>query len=145
MLDTYYFTKADFPNMSTPLARAQRKLQHSKLARRLTFSVLIIIAALLCYGGSPLRHRFCTASLPQARFAVPVLDLKHAQRVICSKTTSLPESNVWNLSYHQGGNGPWIPKVKGVVRDDLALPTGCVVDQVHIVSSPSCIRILFCF
>ena len=39
----------------------------------------------------------------------------------------------WNLFYHLGGNGPWIPKVDGVVRDTLAPPAGCVVNQVHMV------------
>jgi hypothetical protein len=39
----------------------------------------------------------------------------------------------WNLFYHLGGNGPWIPKVDGVIRDSLAPPIGCVVDQVHMV------------
>jgi hypothetical protein len=41
----------------------------------------------------------------------------------------------WNLFYHLGGNGPWIPKVDGVIHETLAPPTSCVVDQVHMVRS----------
>lgn len=46
----------------------------------------------------------------------------------------------WNLFYHLGGNGPWIPKVDGVIDARIAPPTGCVVDQVHMVKSfpPPC-------
>jgi|SRR5271155_221377 len=44
-----------------------------------------------------------------------------------------PSAREWNLFYHLGGNGPWIPKVTGVVEDDHTLPQGCVVDQVHMV------------
>ena len=39
----------------------------------------------------------------------------------------------WNLFYPLGGNGPWIPKVEGVIHGTLAPPTGCDVDQVHMV------------
>ena len=39
----------------------------------------------------------------------------------------------WDLFYHLGGNGPWIPKVEGVIHGTLAPPTGCDVDQVHMV------------
>jgi hypothetical protein len=39
----------------------------------------------------------------------------------------------WNIYYHLGGNGPWIPKVDGVLSNDTAPPQGCVVQQVHMV------------
>jgi hypothetical protein len=32
-----------------------------------------------------------------------------------------------------GGNGPWIPKVDGIVTNDTAPPQGCMVQQVHMV------------
>jgi hypothetical protein len=40
----------------------------------------------------------------------------------------------WNLFYHLGGNGPWIPKIDGTEYRDAPFPDGCVVDQVHMVS-----------
>jgi hypothetical protein len=39
----------------------------------------------------------------------------------------------WNIYYHLGGNGPWIPKHDGVVTNDTAPPEGCTVQQVHMV------------
>ncbi|RMZ79020.1 hypothetical protein DV737_g3652, partial [Chaetothyriales sp. CBS 132003] len=56
---------------------------------------------------------------------------------ICSRAFVNSE---WNLFYHLGGNGPWIPK-----RDRLGdvtdrLPAHCVVDQVHMVCLTLCIR-----
>ena len=39
----------------------------------------------------------------------------------------------WNLFYHLGGNGPWIPKVSGVVEGGIDPPEGCTVDQIHMV------------
>lgn len=39
----------------------------------------------------------------------------------------------WDLFYHLGGNGPWIPKQDAYGNVDDPLPTGCVVDQVHMV------------
>ena len=40
----------------------------------------------------------------------------------------------WNLFYHLGGNGPWIQKVDSVIHGPISPPTGCVVDQAHMVS-----------
>ena len=40
----------------------------------------------------------------------------------------------WDISYHLGGNGPWIQKLDGVVHAGFAPPTGCQVEQVHMVS-----------
>ena len=37
----------------------------------------------------------------------------------------------WNVLYHQGGNGPWIQKVDGVLDGGIELPEGCSVDMVH--------------
>jgi len=39
----------------------------------------------------------------------------------------------WNQLYHLGGNSPWIQKVDGVVNGSLDVPTGCRIDQVHMV------------
>lgn len=45
-----------------------------------------------------------------------------------------PDSTEWNLFYHLGGNGPWIPKRDGLGHPDDPLPDTCVVDQVHMLS-----------
>ena len=42
----------------------------------------------------------------------------------------------WNLFYHLGGNGPWIPKIEGIAYRGHDVPVGCVVDQVHMVGFP---------
>lgn len=39
----------------------------------------------------------------------------------------------WNVLYHLGGNGPWIPKVENVVEGGIDPPDGCEVDMVHMV------------
>lgn len=39
----------------------------------------------------------------------------------------------WNILYHLGGNGPWIQKIDGVVRDGIGPPKDCTVEQVHMV------------
>jgi hypothetical protein len=51
--------------------------------------------------------------------------------------TTTTTSRDWNLLYHLGGNGPWIPKVDGVVEGGLSLPEGCKIDQVHMVTTCS--------
>jgi acid phosphatase len=40
----------------------------------------------------------------------------------------------WNLFYHLGGNGPWIPKIAKVKYSDALLPDSCSVSQVHMLS-----------
>ena len=44
-------------------------------------------------------------------------------------------TNDWNILYHLGGNGPWVEKVIDVVEGGIAVPKGCEVEQVHMVSS----------
>lgn len=49
----------------------------------------------------------------------------------------LPEDNHdpnWNLFYHLGGNGPWIPHRSPLGSITDPLPSHCVVDQVHMMS-----------
>lgn len=43
----------------------------------------------------------------------------------------------WNILYHLGGNGPWIEKADGILDGGIALPEGCMVEQVHMVSRNS--------
>ncbi|KAI5804908.1 histidine phosphatase superfamily, partial [Geopyxis carbonaria] len=40
----------------------------------------------------------------------------------------------WDQLYHLGGNGPWIPMVDGVVEGGIAVPEGCEVDMIHMLS-----------
>ena len=47
--------------------------------------------------------------------------------------TSRTANDTWNLLYHLGGNGPWIPKVSNIVEAGIQPPRGCRVDQVHMV------------
>lgn len=102
--------------------------------RRLTILVLSIFTAILYYYAVPIKSVLCNADLPQAPFAFQLASFQTAQKIICSEKDIVPKSTEWNLSYHQGGNGPWIPKVDRVINDDLTLPVGCVVDQVNMVS-----------
>lgn len=39
----------------------------------------------------------------------------------------------WNVLYHLGGNGPWIPRVDNVVEGGIGAPDGCEVDMIHMV------------
>ena len=38
----------------------------------------------------------------------------------------------WDILYHMGGNGPWIPNVHGI-EGGIEPPAKCRVDQVHMV------------
>ena len=44
-----------------------------------------------------------------------------------------PFAESFNILYHLGGNGPWVPKVSGVAGDGILRPAGCRVEQVHMV------------
>jgi len=56
------------------------------------------------------------------------------------KATDKP-SNQWNILYHLGGNGPWIPKIDGVVDGGIAVPNGCRIDMIHMVGCLLCVVI----
>jgi hypothetical protein len=134
ILDIAFVGRAYF-DMPSPATKMLRLWKYNVLIRRLTFIVFAIVAAVLCRYAIPIKMVLCTADLPRAHSALQLASFQTAQSIICSEKDILPKSNAWNLSYHQGGNGPWIPKVDGVINDDLALPAGCVVDQVNMVSS----------
>jgi len=40
----------------------------------------------------------------------------------------------WDILQHLGGNGPWIQKTSNVVPGGIAVPEGCIVEQVHMMS-----------
>lgn len=112
-----------------PITRIVRRLRRDRTARILTTIGIVLLAALFfCF-----KSNFCSANLPRPQFTFDRLGFKDAQRLLCFEE-ELQKLKGWNLSYHQGGNGPWVPKVKGVVQDNQRLPVGCEVDQVHMVS-----------
>ena len=49
-------------------------------------------------------------------------------------TGGLNDDENWNLFYHLGGNGPWIPKIDDVVPGGVDVPVGCSIDQAHMIS-----------
>ena len=59
---------------------------------------------------------------------------------LCLSSTSAPWcldaefSSTWDLFYHLGGNGPWIPKRDGLGHPEDTLPDTCSIDQVHMLS-----------
>ena len=53
---------------------------------------------------------------------------------ILESITPHSDSSKWNLFYHLGGNGPWIPKRDGLGHPNDPLPPTCSVDQVHMLS-----------
>ena len=40
----------------------------------------------------------------------------------------------WDILYHLGGNGPWIQKFDGILEENIEPPSGCEIEQVHMVS-----------
>ena len=55
------------------------------------------------------------------------------QEVLPSRDDQGNGGQRWNILYHLGGNGPWIPKLHGIADRDIDPPSGCTVDQVHMV------------
>ncbi|EXJ86519.1 hypothetical protein A1O3_03470 [Capronia epimyces CBS 606.96] len=87
--------------------------------RRLFLVILIAISAFLAASFlGQIRNEVCqTSSL------LPTFGLCPAVLVA-----------IWDLFYHLGGNGPWIPKIDGIGYSDALLPEECSVDQVHVLS-----------
>ena len=92
-------------------SHAKRKM----LSRVLTALAFCFIALLLLFGLSGFNINFCDQRLFTS---IPML---------CPQT----DANDWNLFYHLGGNGPWIPRASA---GDESLPFDCVVDQAHMIS-----------
>lgn len=60
-----------------------------------------------------------------------ILSLPRGSDLAAASTSS---ESPWNLFYHLGGNGPWIPKRTDDGSAADPLPDACVVDQVHMMS-----------
>jgi hypothetical protein len=93
------------------------------------FPVFIAVAAAAIYVGV----------LQEYSWVIP---MQQYLEVITSKWTHphVPVTNTtthedWNILYHLGGNGPWIPKVDGPFREELSVPEGCKIEQVHMVGA----------
>ena len=93
-----------------PLRRAVRKKQ----------TIAIVLVAILCFFllRRALTEHICPWLQPSVAAA------------FCSFSNTHFE---WNLFYHLGGNGPWVRKQDAYGNVNDPLPTGCVVDQVHMV------------
>ena len=98
------------PISTMTLSRALRKKQ--------VLATLVIVICIIWLLSGPITERLCTSYPSLAGASLCSFDFVNDD---------------WNLYYHLGGNGPWIPKadVLGNVNDPL--PDGCAVDQVHMV------------
>ncbi|KIX10408.1 uncharacterized protein Z518_01490 [Rhinocladiella mackenziei CBS 650.93] len=89
-----------------------------------------------------LRRRLSLALFITVAAFLTLLLLHRIRNEVCGRSTFLAAagfcpvlSNVhWDLFYHLGGNGPWIPKINGVDYSDALLPDDCSVDQAHMLS-----------
>lgn len=90
-------------------------------------SPCIAIFAIMLLGMFPGVYDGTNISLPDYFKAwVP-------QRTEVSQIETGFDQASWDIRYHLGGNGPWIPKVSGIAVDDIDPPPRCLVDQVHMV------------
>lgn len=100
------------------------KLKHRQtptklLQRRLVLGVFLLLTLLLAL---PVLRRLRNGICPGSFLLVAI--------GVCPAITA----SQWDLFYHLGGNGPWIPKVDTIEYSDAPLPKYCSVDQVHMLS-----------
>lgn len=94
--------------------------------RVITISICAAIGAvLLCFGFGRCAGLWTSASWSPAIFGSDAV-----LAIIGNVSAERP----WDIFYHLGGNGPWIPKVDNIVGNGTEPPEGCWVDQVHMVS-----------
>lgn len=79
------------------------------------------------------RHRVLVTALT-ILFVWFLSDHALATNSLCLWCSSDLVSREWNLFYHLGGNGPWIPKRNGLGHPEDPIPNTCVIDQVHMLS-----------
>jgi len=93
-------------------SRAKRKMM-----TRIIWLSITLLASLYLYITAPtLQQTFCSTS------GFFILNY------ICPESTL----RTWNLFYHLGGNGPWIPRASAGRFERL--PLKCEIDQVHMIS-----------
>ncbi|EHY57449.1 hypothetical protein HRR83_002934 [Exophiala dermatitidis] len=103
-------------SLSKPRSKSKSKMGFpASSPRRLSFAIFVVLATFLAVAFfKPTRFGGCDVSFL-------------SKAGVCLAT-------VWNLFYHLGGNGPWIPRADGVAYSDALLPEGCSVDQAHMLS-----------
>lgn len=86
---------------------------------------LAVVAAALYFGS---QQELTWLTLMHDKFRTIPSRCNHPQVSVVNTT-----HEDWNILYHLGGNGPWIPKVDGIYDDELSIPEGCHIEQVHMV------------
>lgn len=115
----------------------------AKGTEAMLFPVFIAVAAAGIYIGLQQEHPW--VALIYGYLDVITSKWTHPQVLANHNTTN----GDWNILYHLGGNGPWIPKVDGPFGDELSVPEGCKIEQVHMVGTtpllPSSCQMLILF
>jgi hypothetical protein len=93
------------------------------------FPVFIAVVAAAIYVG--LQQEYFWVATIHEYLDVITSNWTHPHVLVTNTTTN----DDWNILYHLGGNGPWIPKVDGPFGDDLSIPEGCRIEQVHMVGA----------
>jgi hypothetical protein len=93
------------------------------------FPILIAVTAAAIYLGIQQEYFWVNS----AQDYLDVITSKWTHPHILPTNTTIQED--WNILYHLGGNGPWIPKTDGPFGDDLSIPEGCQIEQVHVVGA----------
>lgn len=111
----------------------------SQRFKRILFGCIVVVVLFYICFPTRFTEKSCSILLPRLgrkpKDASQVWSIRSGVQRICSSTdedTGETQSE-WDLFYHLGGNGPWIPKVEGVLHNGLDPPEGCKVDQVHMV------------
>lgn len=91
----------------------------------------IFIAAAAVGINIGLQQEYPWVALLQNRLNVITSKWMHTQILVTNTTTD----EDWNILYHLGGNGPWVPKVDGPLGDELSVPEDCMIEQVHMVGA----------
>lgn len=93
-------------------------------------------------GPGLLRRRLVLLFFFVVLSAFLAVNVFHQPRTgVCRTSSILPQiglcpaivAAVWDLFYHLGGNGPWIPRGDGLGYSNTSIPEDCSVDQVHMV------------
>jgi hypothetical protein len=93
------------------------------------YPILIAITAAAIYIG--LQQEYFWMISIQGYFDVITSKWTHPH--ILATNTAIQED--WNILYHLGGNGPWIPRKDGPFGDELRIPEGCQIEQMHVVGA----------
>jgi hypothetical protein len=131
------------PLASTPQRESSASIMYFSRAKYLQFKRKLTLLCALCvslffYFRVHIGKKICSSpSLYLLPLSIALTGGPLGERLaayFCAPTNQHADDDTgWDLFYHLGGNGPWIPKVEGVIHGTLAPPTGCDVDQVHMV------------